>query len=218
MQTTSAKAQEPQFSVIVAVRDQAQEVRENLPIVLTQQYEAGYEVVVVDESSADETADVVKQLRADHPHLYSTFLPKSPYQLVRRRLALTLGVKAAKGDWLVFADVNTPPTSAEWLQELAPFVESSTQLLLGYYNRKTGDVRLQLFGSVDEAAAIVSKAERRRGTGHKGKWLRYRRGLYDFIVVPAHLGHETLRLFERDIRGWRLFGLRLRVFFYNLFH
>ena len=218
MQTASVKHQEPQFSVILAICDQAQEARENLPIVLTQQYEAGYEVIVIDESSTDESSDVVKQLRADHPHLYSTFLPKSQLQLARRRLALTLGVKAAKGDWLVFTDINTPPTSAEWLQELSPFVASPTQLLLGYYNRKTGDVRLQPFESVDGAAAIIGKAERLKGTGHKGKWLRYKRGLYDFVVVPAQLGHETLRLFERDIRGWQLFCLRLRVYFYNLFH
>jgi len=218
MQTASAKAQGPEFSIITVVCDQAQEVRENLPIVLTQQYEADYEVIVIDESSADETPDVLKQLRAIHPHLYSTFLPKSQYRQTRRRLALTLGVKAAKNEWLVIADINTPPASVEWLQELTEFVGASNKLLLGYFNRKTGDVRLQLFESVDEAAAIIRKAERRKGTGRKGRWMRYRRGMYDFIVVPTRLGHETLRLFECDIRGWRLFGLRLRVFFYNLFH
>ena len=37
--------------------DQAYELKESLPVFLTQQYEPGYEVVVVDESSTDETAD-----------------------------------------------------------------------------------------------------------------------------------------------------------------
>ena len=218
MQTASAHASHPQFSVIFSVRDQVEAVRENLPTVLTQQCESGYEVIVVDECSTDGTPDVVSLLCADHPHLYSTFLPRSQHQLARRRLALSLGVKAAKGQWLVFADIDTPPASAEWLQELTPFMAPPTQLLLGYYDPKTGDVRLQQFDDIDEAAAIISKAERLKGTGRKGKRLRYKRGMYDFVVVPASLGHETLRLFERDIRGWRLFCLRLRVFLYNLFH
>ena len=68
---------ERRFSIIMAVCDQAYELKENLTAFLSQQYEPGYEVIVVDESSTDETPDVLKLLKNDYPKLYTTFLPKS---------------------------------------------------------------------------------------------------------------------------------------------
>ena len=50
------------FSIIITVYDQAHELKENLPAYLTQVYEPGYEVMVVDETSTDDTPDVLKLL------------------------------------------------------------------------------------------------------------------------------------------------------------
>ena len=107
------------FSIIMSVCDDACLIEENLPAFLEQEYEPGYEVIVVDESSTDNTADVLKLQKNEHPNLYTTFLPR-PNRLVNRpRLALTLGVKAAKNDWVVFTDISTPPPSSQWLAELS---------------------------------------------------------------------------------------------------
>jgi hypothetical protein len=48
--------------------------------------------------------------------------------------------------------------------------------------------------------------------------LRYVRGKYDFVVVRREYGHETLRFFERDIRGMKLLGRRIGIFVHNMFH
>lgn len=81
----------PTFSIVIGVHDQAEEIEQNLPSLLTQQFEGGYEVIVVDESSTDETVDVLKRLKSNHPHLYTTFLPKYHFQNNRRRLCLHPG-------------------------------------------------------------------------------------------------------------------------------
>ena len=44
---------ERRFSIIMTVYDQAGELEENLPAFLQQEYEPGFEVIVVDESSTD---------------------------------------------------------------------------------------------------------------------------------------------------------------------
>ena len=84
------------FSVIMTVFDNGSELEQHLPAFLTQQYEPGYEVIVVDESSTNNTDDVLKLMKQQYPHLYSTFLPKPDVHRNRKRLALTIGVKAAK--------------------------------------------------------------------------------------------------------------------------
>lgn len=206
------------FSVIMTVYDEARKLEENLPLFLEQDYETGYEVIVVDESSTDDTVDVLKLQKAKYPHLYTTFLPKPNRLVTRQRLALTLGVKAAKNEWIIFTDIQTPPPSDQWLKELTEFTVEGTTLLLGYINRKTGDMRLQQFANVDDARLYISKAERKRANGHNGKRLRYIRGKYDFVVVRKEQGHETLRLYERDVRGLRLLGRRIGIFCHNLFH
>jgi len=207
------------FSIIAAVHDQSAAISENLPALLSQQYEGRYEVIVVDESSTDDTLDVLKQLKTDNPHLYTTFLPKYQFQRNRRRLALTIGVKAAKNDWVIFIDINTPPSSDTWLEELSAQIESGEKLQLGYISRKKGNVRLQPFYNLEDARSLVSKNERAEACiGHQGSHLRYLQGKYDFMVVKRSEAHEALRLFGNDLHGGRLFARSLRVALYNLVH
>ena len=72
------------FSIIMTAYNQADELKENLPAYLSQTYEPGYEVIVVDETSSDDTPDVLKLYKQDYPILYTTFLPKHKQQAQKR--------------------------------------------------------------------------------------------------------------------------------------
>ena len=56
---------QPTFCVIITTYDDARKIEENLPVFLEQEYEPGYQVIIVDMSSTDDTADVLKSLKAD---------------------------------------------------------------------------------------------------------------------------------------------------------
>ena len=91
----------------MSVHDEAEALEKNLPLFLTQQSKRAVEVIVVDDDSTDETPDVLKRLKAEYPNLYTTFIPNSPPNPWRRRLALTVGAKAAKGDWMLLKKATT---------------------------------------------------------------------------------------------------------------
>ena len=201
------------FSVIIAVYDNARELEENLPAFLTQTYEPGYEVIVVDESSTDNTEDVLKLFKNDYPHLYSTFLPKPDRDILRRKLALTIGVKAAKNEWVILTDIHAKPPSEEWLKEIADCIDNTTEAMIGYYRKK--GTKVQLFDDIPETRRLIRKAERKRADGHKGKHLKYLRGKYDFIAVKTSKAHDLLKYFEQKVRFRQLLGLRLAVMFQN---
>lgn len=187
------------FSVILAVQDQAGALHENLPRLLSSSDAA--EQVVVDMSSTDNTDDVLSSLKVTYDNLYSTFVPKYHFQRNPRRLALTIGMKAAKGVWVVFADIDNLPPSESWLTELAELAVSPNVLLLGYMKRKTGQVRVKAYDDLSQASSLVMRTEQRRNDG-SSRFFAFNSTLpsftpdYDFIAVRADKGHELLRLFE----------------------
>ncbi|MBO6029996.1 MAG: glycosyltransferase [Prevotella sp.] len=203
------------FSVIMTVYDNGSDLEQHLPAFLTQSYEPGYEIIVVDESSTDHTDDVLKLLKQQYPHLYTTFLPKPDIHVTRKRLALTLGVKASKNEWIMFSDINSFPQDDTWLQSIADKLGDTSSIMLGRY--KKGNLIIRLFEDIEAVCNYVIKGERQRADGHKGTRLRKLRGKYDFIVVRADKAHELLKYFDQPVGFGRLLGLRLSIFFQNLF-
>ena len=86
-------------SVIVISDNNARELQSGLQAFLSQDYPAGYEVIVVVDKDEDGTGDVLKAY-GNVENLYATFVPDSSRYMSRRKLAVTLGVKAASMSWL----------------------------------------------------------------------------------------------------------------------
>lgn len=174
--TTGSEALPP-LSVVMSVHDNGPELERNLPALLSQDYEAGYEVIVVDESSHDDTGDVLKRLRLSHPNLYTTFIPESSHYLSRRKLGLTVGVKAAKHEWLVFTDADCKPASDKWLAALASHCTADKDLVLGHtaYDSETSAYR-----RYDQLLNLHRSLRRARRTAYRynGHALALRKGLF----------------------------------------
>ena len=88
----------PPITIIFTPHDNAQELAKNLPLYLNQDYPADFQVIVVAPQNDHETSDVLKRF-ASNSHLYTTFIPESSRYMSKKKLAITLGVKAAKYDW-----------------------------------------------------------------------------------------------------------------------
>ena len=203
------------FSVLMTVYDNGKDLEENLPAYLSQQYEPGYEVIVVDESSTDNTDDILKLLKQQYPHLYTTFLPKPDIHRIRKRLALTIGVKAAKNERIIFSNINAFPQDETWLQTIADNLGNASGIMLGCYQK--GELKMRLFDDLESVSDYIIKNERQRADGHKGTHLKNLRGKYDFIVVRTAEAHELLKRFDQSVGFGRLLGLRLSILFQNLF-
>lgn len=129
----------PPLSVILCGRNEAENLRKYLPAILEQDYPQ-FEVIVINDASTDETEDLLGALEEKYPHLYHSFTPESARYISHKKLALTLGIKASKYDWLVFTETNCAPASNQWLKLMARNFTSHTQIVLGYsgYDRTKG--------------------------------------------------------------------------------
>lgn len=209
-------------SIIIVVHDQEEELRQNLPAFLQIAEKHDAEVIVVDDMSSDETADVLKQFKSSSDRLYITFLPNSVViNPNRQRLALVIGMKAAKGSCIILADIKRPPVSDDWLGQLPidDIEKKLTETVLIYTGRKQAvPPRHQEWTYWQDARAIIMKAERHSGRGHKAKWLKFRRGVYDAIAIHRDNMYLVLPLFDNPLKSIRLWSCRLKVYCKNLFN
>jgi len=118
-------------SVIICARNEAENLNKYLPAVLSQQY-PDFEVIVVDDGSSDETEDLLRRLKVTNPHLRTTTIREDKKFSHSKKLAVTIGIKAAKNDILVFTDADCEPASNQWLTKIISNFSDNIKIVLGY--------------------------------------------------------------------------------------
>ena len=202
------------FSIIMTVYDQDYDLKEKLPAFLEQKYEPGYEVIVVDESSTDETPDILKLLKNDYKHLYTTFLPKPEYFVKRKMQALNIGLKAAKYDWVILTNANHQPVGDDILQAINDTFDATADLTLGYLTKK--GIKLQTFADYEYAKYHIIRKERKIQKVRARKRKNFRFGRYDFIIVRKDVAVDILKYYEQRPSFLQRQAMRWRIFWKNL--
>lgn len=121
----------PPVSIIIYVKNESENLSENLPLILNQHYPE-FEVIVVNDGSTDESEQVLKNFELKYANLYHTFIPEEARYLSRKKLAMTVGIKAAKYDRLLFTEVNCRPASNEWIASVMKSYHANTEIVIGY--------------------------------------------------------------------------------------
>ena len=123
--------QNKQISIVIIAHDNAPELENSLPSFLSQDYASDYEVIVVADESDSDTDDVIKRF-ANHKKLYATFLPHSSRYISRKKLAITLGIKAAKYPWVIVTDAWCKPENDQWLRSFAQYCSDDKEIVIGH--------------------------------------------------------------------------------------
>ena len=190
---------QPGMSVIITAADQEEMLAKHLPLILEQDY-PNFEVIVVDDNSTDDTKELLERLARQYPQLYATHTSDSIRYISHKKLALTLGIKAAKKEWLVFTEANCYPTSRQWLSRLARHCTDSVDVVLGYsnYERKAGFANLcYMYDTLLQQVRLLGLTL--LGGGHMGigRNMAYRHEL--FFTHKGYSRHLDLERGEDDL-------------------
>ena len=216
-QKTGTAENQPPVSILITAHDNLAELERNLPMFLRQQYAADYQVIVVCQSTDGETQDFLKRTAAENPHLYYTYIPESSRYMSRKKLQITLGVKAAKHEWIILTEPNCRPSNDKWLQTMARQCQDPNHLVLGYVALDEETKSVRRFDSIRKAYYVLRRAQQTYGyrshmpnvafrksdfmkeQGYQGN-LEYVRGEYDFLVNKYALCGDTAT--ELDCDAW----------------
>ncbi len=121
----------PPVSVIIAARNEEKNLLQYLPAVLNQNYPV-FEVIVVDDCSDDNTRDALDRFAKANDKLYVTWVPESGKFRRGKKVALSIGIRAANYEHLVFTDADCYPNSENWLRYMAAGFHQEKKIVLGY--------------------------------------------------------------------------------------
>lgn len=121
----------PMISVVAYAPCDLPETERWLEMAMSQDY-PDYEVIVVTQTSAEGSRMMADYFLPRYNRLRFTFINPEARGLSRRKLALTLGIKAAEGDVVLTTSTYAEIPSVRWLSEMAaPFACENTVLALG---------------------------------------------------------------------------------------
>jgi glycosyltransferase involved in cell wall biosynthesis len=128
-------------SVIICAKNEATNLRKNLPSILTQRYCSKYEVIVVNDASTDDTAKVLQELELEYDNLWDVVVgPDAGRDLKGKKFALSKGVRQAANEWLLLTDADCMPASDQWLELMVGPLANGKEIVAGYggYSKASG--------------------------------------------------------------------------------
>ena len=92
-------------SIIIAARNESDNIFNFLPFILEQDYPE-FEVVIINHQSTDDSKFILNAYKRQYPHLKIIEIEKSPHIQYGKKLPLTIGIKGAKYEQLLLIFFN----------------------------------------------------------------------------------------------------------------
>jgi poly-beta-1,6-N-acetyl-D-glucosamine synthase len=168
----------PTVSVVVCARNTAEALRTLIPTLLSQDYPAPWQLILVDDASTDQTAVLLHGM--DNAQLVVVTIHEK--QLQGKKQALDAGIRAAQHEIILVTDADCLPVSEYWIQEMVkPLARAQYQLVLGFapFYKKSGWLYAwQRYETCYNALLYMSWALRGMPYMGVGRNMAYRKTLY----------------------------------------
>ncbi len=209
------------LSIIVCARNEADNLKENLPSLFAQDY-PNFEVVVVNDRSWDGTEDLLEEFAKQYANLKVVTVPDGNKFIAGKKFAATMGIKAAANEWLVFTDADCNPATNDWLKGMQQPADDQIALVLGYspYFKKRNLlnvlIRFETFFTAVNYLSFALKGMPYMGVGRN---MAYKKSLFfdnkgfaahmhipsgddDLFVNANATAQNTSIQFHRDAQVW----------------
>jgi glycosyltransferase involved in cell wall biosynthesis len=197
-QTTTPKR--VPISVIVCAKNEEENVTNFVPLLAEQNY-PDYEIVLIDDASSDETLEVFEAFEKQYSNVKLVKVENNEAFWGNKKFALTLGIKAAKNEYLLFTDADCYPKTTEWIKEMSAQFTKEKTIVLGYgaYERIKGSFlnKIIRFETLLTATQYFSWAKLGKPYMGVGRNMAYKRE--EFFKTNGFIEHMKIRSGDDDL-------------------
>jgi glycosyltransferase involved in cell wall biosynthesis len=187
-------------SVIICARNEEDNLRENIPLILAQDF-PDFEVIVVNDRSYDGSYDFLKDMAEVNPKLKVVNIDEEVIISGSKKFALTLGIKKSVNDILLLTDADCKPASPRWISQMQSNFSEKTDIVLGVgvYQKKGFSLLNQLirFDTFFTALQYLSYSLAGQTYMGVGRNLAYRKHL--FFDNKGFGSHNHIRSGDDDL-------------------
>lgn len=119
------------ISVIICCKNEAENLQKYLPSIIQQNY-AVFEIVLINDASSDNTLKVMEDFQQKHTNIKIVNVENIEAFWGNKKYALTLGIKAAKYEHLIFTDADCNVLSENWVAKMSSRFSNEKTIVLGY--------------------------------------------------------------------------------------
>ena len=114
-------------------KNQLDDLRSNLIYFLDQEYPE-FEVIVINDASSDGTDDYLEELQKKYDYLkvVTNTIQENDRFNKGKKFGITLAIKSATHDNLLFSDADSYPSSNQWIKKMQASFSSKNQIVLAY--------------------------------------------------------------------------------------
>lgn len=192
------KEKEP-VSVIICARNEQQNLEKYLPSILNQDY-PDFEVIVVNDCSEDETEFVLERFQKQYKNLRVSTIRQDDKFYHSKKLALTIGIKAAKNELLLLTDADCKAESNRWIDKMQEMFTDKTEIVLGYggyFREKKLINNLIRFDTLFIAIQYLTFAKAKKAYMGVGRNLAYKKSL--FFKHKGFASHHHIESGDDDL-------------------
>jgi cellulose synthase/poly-beta-1,6-N-acetylglucosamine synthase-like glycosyltransferase len=186
-------------SVVICAHNEYHNLKDNLPLILQQDYPI-FEVLVVNHASDDDTPYLLRSLQEQYSHLNVVTITEDLNFFTGKKFPLSIGIKSAKYDLVLLTDADCRPVSGNWISRMQSAFVPGREIVLGYspYNRYRGFLnKLIRFDTMHIAIQYLTYAERGFPYMGVGRNLAYRKQL--FYKHNGFIAHYRIRSGDDDL-------------------
>lgn len=189
----------PPVSVIICITKS----HSDLPVFLTNILEQDYpefEVIVITDDIPEADEEILIGMKSQYPNLYSTHVPDETKNVSRKKLALTLGIKAAKYDKLLFTEPNTHARTKDWIYLMARHFSERKTVVLGFSAYENANHLFHKYISYDyffSNLQIIAPSLFKSPYAGNGRNMAYEKS--HFIEHKGFAKHRSLQQGEDDL-------------------
>ncbi|MBC7606572.1 MAG: glycosyltransferase [Burkholderiales bacterium] len=188
------------ISVIVCAKNEEVNVKKFIPILADQDY-PDYEIILIDDASSDDTLEILEAFEKQYANIRLVKVENIEAFWGNKKFALTLGIKAAKKEYLLFTDADCYPNSKDWIKEMSSQFTAEKTIVLGYgaYEKIAGSFlnKMIRFETMLTAVQYFSWAKLGRPYMGVGRNLAYKKE--EFFNVNGFIDHMKIRSGDDDL-------------------